>query len=153
MRRRGMVLMENNYMLLFKIWNNGGTTCCISNSIILLENNQAWKYINFQGKLSHKHAKWVSLQNCRCFVQHLSGKINIVVDFLSTRCYLLIWMTNDIVGFEEMKGEYATNPYFGEVTLNSPTTTRNKLFEECLMVSWFLFKGLQLCIVIRPKRE
>lgn len=51
--------------------------------------NQALKYINSQGKPSHKHAKWALFFNAYTFVvQHRSGKTNVVVDTLSRRSFI-----------------------------------------------------------------
>jgi hypothetical protein len=123
---------------------------------ILMTDNQALKYINSQSKLSHKHAKWASFLQAYTFVvQHRSGKTNVVVDALSRRHHMLVVMSNGLVGFEEMKSEYANDPYFGSIIaiLSGQDLTGLHSFEDFLLLDGFLFKGSQLCIPLGSRRE
>jgi hypothetical protein len=81
-------------------------------------------------------------------VKHRSGKTNVVANAISRRRHMLVVMTNGLVGFEEMKSEYANDPYFGSIIaiLSRQDLTGSHSFEDFLLLDGFLFKGSQLCI-------
>ena len=57
--------------------------------------------------------KWVEyLQSFTFVIKHKSGVTNRVVDTLSRRCSLLTEMKVEVLGFDEMKYLYDTNPNF-----------------------------------------
>ena len=121
-----------------------------------MTDNQALKYINSQNKLSHKHAKWASFLQAYTFVvQHRSGKTNVVADALSRRRHLLVVMSNVLIGFEEMKTEYSSDPYFGQIIaiLSGQGQADSHSIKEFHLLDGFLFKGSELCIPFGSRQE
>ncbi|GJY92307.1 RNA-directed DNA polymerase [Tanacetum coccineum] len=91
----------------------------ISKEFILHSDHEALKYIQGQHKLQPRHAKWVEfLQAFNFNIKHKSGKLNKGVDALSRKYSLLNSLRQRVIGFEHLKGEYSTDPDFGDVFLN-----------------------------------
>ena len=68
---------------------------------VLYSDNRALQFINNQPKLNHKHAKWVDfLQSFTFVIKHTSGKLNKVVDALSSVNFIVQELKFGVVGFE-----------------------------------------------------
>ena len=67
-----------------------------------------------------------------------------MVDSLSKTRHLFVVMSNMLVGFEEMKTEYSSDPYFDNIiaTLSAHDHVGLHSFEYLLLVDDFLFKVL-----------
>lgn len=75
------------------------------------------KHINSHKKLSSKHARWVDfLQEFTFFFKHKFGLENCVADALSRKTHFLSILSSTIIGFEEVKSQYASHPIFLELS-------------------------------------
>ena len=78
---------------------------------MVYSDHQALRYLNSQKKLNPKHTKWISfIQGFAFLLKYKSGNSNIVADALSCRAVLLNKMRTQVLGFEEMKDQYQTDP-------------------------------------------
>ena len=83
---------------------------------LLYTDHKALQYLGSQHKLNQRHVKWVEYLQSFTFVnKYKSGVTNRVVNALSRRCSLLTEMHVEILGFEEMKGLYESDPDFSEM--------------------------------------
>lgn len=81
---------------------------------MVYSDHQALRYLNSQNKLNP--TKWISfIQGFAFSLKYKSGNSNIVADALSCRAVLLNNMRTQVVGFEQMKDQYQTDPYFSQV--------------------------------------
>lgn len=113
---------------------------------ILHSDHEALKYINGQQKLNHRHAKWVEfLQSFTFSSKYKDGKSNVVADALSRRSYLLAVVDARIIGFEQLKSQYAADPDFA-MMFEHPT-------KSYVVHDGFLFKENRLCIPLSGVRE
>ena len=120
---------------------------------VVYSDHQALRYLNSQNKLNPKHAKWISfIQGFAFSLKYKSGNSNIVADALSRRAVLLNNMRTQVVGFEEMKDQYQTDPYFSQVLENLKELSSSRKFPYILH-DGYLFKGNQLCIPAGSLRD
>jgi hypothetical protein len=120
---------------------------------VVYSDHQALRYLNSQKKLNPKHAKWISfIQGFAFSLKYKSGNSNIVADALSRRAVLLNNMRTQVVGFEEMKDQYQTDPYFSQVLENLKELSSSRKFPYILH-DGYLFKGNQLCIPAGSLRD
>jgi hypothetical protein len=76
------------------------------------------KHIRNQGKLNHRHAKWVEfIKYFPYVIKHNKGKENIIVDALSRRYALLTQLDYKIFGLETIKDQYVHDADFKDVLL------------------------------------
>ena len=69
-----------------------------------------------QHKLNQTHMKWVKyFQSFTFMIKHKNGVTNGVVDVLTRIHSLLTKMKVEVLGFDEMKEFYDTDPNFPEV--------------------------------------
>nr|GFA33554.1 RNA-directed DNA polymerase [Tanacetum cinerariifolium] len=115
----------------------------ISKEFILHSDHEALKYIQGQHKLQPRHAKWVEfLQAFNFNIKHKPGKLNKGADALSRKYSLLNSLEPRVIGFELLKGEYFTDPNYGDVFLKC----QKHAFGDYKVFQGFLFKRHQLCI-------
>lgn len=110
-------------------------------------------YLNSQKKLNARHAKWSSyLQEFNFSLKYKIGESNKVADALSHRTLMLTVMSTQIVGFEELKNQYVTDPYFSSIIarVQGPASWKLLPFK---MHDGYLFKGNMLCIPEGSLRE
>ena len=87
----------------------------IPKEFVLYIDHKDLQYLGSQHELNQRHMKWVEyLQNFTFFIKHKSGVSNRVVDALSRRCSLVTEMKIQVLGFDEMKELYDTDPDFSE---------------------------------------
>ncbi|ONH90941.1 hypothetical protein PRUPE_8G084500 [Prunus persica] len=109
---------------------------------VVYSDHQALRYLNSQKKLNAQHVKWSSyLQEFNFSFNYKTGESNKVADALSRRNLLLTTMSTQVIGFEELKEQYATDPYFSSIMLPFG------------MHDGYLFKGNLLCILEGSLRE
>eukprot|EP01018_Ginkgo_biloba_P014349 Gb_07058 [translate_table: standard] len=123
---------------------------------VLFTDHQALRFINSQGKLNAKHAKWVEfLQSYSFVLRHKSGRSNKVADALSRRTTLLTTMVNEVVDFASVKDLSATDKDFRQAFsyAKEPTFDNGDLYGEYFLQDGYLFKGRQLCILESVMRE
>ncbi|OMO99805.1 hypothetical protein CCACVL1_03618 [Corchorus capsularis] len=85
-------------------------------------------------------------------LKYKSGESNTVADALSRKTLFLSVLSIQITGFEELKQQYPTDPYFSKVLVDLQDSPQAgnlpfKLYEG------YLFKGNQLCILEGSLRE
>jgi hypothetical protein len=71
---------------------------------VIHSDHESLKYLNGQGKLNKRHAKWVEfLEQFPYVIKHKKGKANVVADALSRRYVLLSTLETKIFGLEHIK--------------------------------------------------
>ena len=120
---------------------------------VVYSDHQALQYLHSQKKLDDRHVRWSSFLNEFNFsLKYKSGQSNIVADALSRRSLLLSVLSTQILGFEELKNQDGSDPYFSKITAE----LCNSLQADCLLYRLqevYLFKGNQLCIPEGSLRE
>ena len=63
-------------------------------------------------------------------------------------------MSDELVGFEAMKSEYANDSYFGSIDAIPSIQYHAGLYsiEDFLLIDGFLFKGYQFCIPLGSRQ-
>ncbi|KAJ4722861.1 RNA-directed DNA polymerase [Melia azedarach] len=123
----------------------------IQREFVLYSDHQALKYINSQHYLNKVHARWVSfMQKFTFILNHKSGQQNKVVDALSRRATLLVTLSNEIIGFEVVKEQYATDEDFHTIW---DQCNHNQRAADFLIHDGYLFKANKLCISRCSLRE
>ncbi|CAL8155920.1 unnamed protein product [Prunus armeniaca] len=120
---------------------------------VVYSDHQALRYLNSQKKLNARHVKWSSyLQEFNFSLNYKTGESNKVADALSRRNLLLTTMSTQVIGFEELKEQYATDSYFSSIVseLQGPTGWKMLPFR---MHDGYLFKRNLLCIPEGSLRE
>ena len=82
-------------------------------------------------------------------IKHKSGVTNWVVDALRRRHSLLTEIKVEVLGFDEMKELYDTNPDFSKMwrECRAPNLTDHiSKYDEYFIQEGMLFKGIHLCI-------
>jgi hypothetical protein len=79
--------------------------------------HESLKHIRSQGKLNHRHAKWVEfIESFPYVIKHKKGKKNVIVDALSRRYVLLTQLDYNIFGLETIKDQYVFDADFKDIT-------------------------------------
>ncbi|KAL4377146.1 hypothetical protein GQ457_02G026230 [Hibiscus cannabinus] len=77
------------------------------------------KWLNGQGNLSKRHARWVEfIESFPYVIKYKKGKDNIVADALSRIsdcCLGSVVLTSTILGFEHIKDLYPNDPDFSDI--------------------------------------
>nr|XP_016511489.1 PREDICTED: uncharacterized protein LOC107828385 [Nicotiana tabacum] len=103
-----------------------------------------------QGKLSRRHAKWVEfIETFPYVISYKQGKENVDADALSRRYVLVSTLTFKLMGFDQIKGLYANDVYFGKIFADCMLGP----FERFNLQDEFLFKKNKLCIPNCSLRE
>ena len=84
---------------------------------VLYSDHEVLKYLNSQKRISKDmHARLCQvLQKFPFRIQHKSGVHNVVADALNKRADLLITLSQDTLGFEQLKDCYADDDDFGQI--------------------------------------
>lgn len=117
---------------------------------VIHTDHESLKWLNGQGKLNKRHARWVEfIESFPYVIKYKQGKDNIVADALSRRYTLITQMHATILGFEHIKDLYATDPDFSEIYIHCSKGAFNKFY----LVDGFLFRLNRLCIPQGSLRE
>ena len=87
------------------------------------------------------------MQSFTFIIKHNIGVTNRVVDALSERCSLLTEMKVEVLGFDEMKELYNTNPNFSEMWRECRASTlieQPSKFDEYFIQEGILFKEIYI---------
>jgi hypothetical protein len=86
---------------------------------VIHSDHESLKHIHSQGKLNHRHAKWVEfIESFPCVIKHKKGKENVIVDALSSRYALLTQLDYKIFGLEIIKDQYVHDTNFKDVLMH-----------------------------------
>jgi len=114
---------------------------------VIHTDHESLKYLKGQNKLNRRHAKWVEFMESFPYVmKYKKGQVNVVADAFSRR-YALISMR--LMGFEQMKDQYANNSYFTNVVAECAKGACDGFF----MHEGYLFKIGRMCIPSCSLRE
>ena len=80
------------------------------------------------------------------------GESNIMVDAFSRQSTLLMVLSTQVIGFEELKNQYKTDSYFCKIIIDLEELVRLQTLPYRLHEG-HLFKGNQLCILEGFLRE
>jgi len=104
---------------------------------------ESLKYLKGQSKLNHRHAKWVEFIELFSYViKYMKGQVNVVVDTLSRRFALISMLNARLMGFEQVKEQYANDPYFANVVVECANGACDGFF----MHEGYMFKMGRMCI-------
>jgi hypothetical protein len=86
---------------------------------IIHSDHESFKHICSQGKLNHRHVKWVEfIESFPYVIKHKKGKENVIADALSRRYALLTQLDYKIFGLETIKDQYVHDADFKDVLLH-----------------------------------
>ena len=105
--------------------------------------HKSLKYIKGQTKLNRKHVKWVKFMESFPYgIKYKKGKVNVVIDALSKRYALISMLNTRLMGFEQVKDQYANDSYFANVIVECAKRACDGFF----MHEAYLFKMGRICI-------
>jgi hypothetical protein len=105
----------------------------------LHSDHESLKHIRSQGKLNHKHAKWVEfIESFPYVIKHKKGKENVIADALSRR-----QLDYKIFGLETIKDQYVHDADFKDVLLHCQD---GKTWNKFVFNDGFVFRANKLCI-------
>jgi len=82
------------YALVREVWQH----YLLPKEFVIHSDHEALKYLKSQGKLNHRHAKWIEfIETFSYVVKHKRGKDNIVADALSRRCGLITQLDTKVL--------------------------------------------------------
>ena len=106
--------------------------------------HESLKHIRSQGKLNHRHAKWVEfIESFPYVIKHKKGKENVVADALSRRHTLLTQLDYKIFGLETIKEQYVHDNDFKDVLLYCK---EGRMWNNFVVNDGFVFRANKLCI-------
>jgi hypothetical protein len=108
---------------------------------VIHSDHESLKHIRSQGKLNHRHAKWVEfIESFTYVIKHKKGKENVIADALSRRYALLTQLDYKIFKLEIIKDQYVHDANFKDVLLHCKDgkTWNNN--------DGFVFRANKLCI-------
>jgi hypothetical protein len=86
---------------------------------IIYSDHESLKHIRSQGKLNHRHAKWIEfIESFPYVIKHKKGKENVMVDALSNRYALFTQLDYKIFGLETIKDQYVHDADLKDVLLH-----------------------------------
>jgi hypothetical protein len=116
-----------------------------SKEFVIHSDHESLKHIRSQGKLNHRHAKWVEfIESFPYVIKHKKGKENIIVDALSRRYTLLTQFDCKIFGLDIIKTQYINYADFKDVLLHYKD---GKAWNKFVVSDGFVFRANKLCIL------
>jgi hypothetical protein len=110
----------------------------------IIHSNHSLKHIHSQGKLNHKHKKWVEfIESFPYVIKNRKGKENVIADALSRRYALLTQLGYKIFGLETIKDQYVHDTDFKDVLLHCKD---DKTWNKFIFNDGFVFRANKLCI-------
>ncbi|XP_048627572.1 uncharacterized protein LOC125596542 [Brassica napus] len=92
----------------------------LSKEFIIHTDHETLKHLRGQTTLKKRHARWLEfVETFPYVIKYKKGKDNIVADALSRRHTLITTMEAKIMGFEQLKISYETDPDFSELYSNT----------------------------------
>ncbi|XP_033139184.1 uncharacterized protein LOC117130421 [Brassica rapa] len=111
---------------------------------VIHTDHESLKYLKGQNKLSKRHARWVEfIETFPYVIKYKQGKENIVADALSRRYVLLNTLDAKLLGFEQIKDMYESDPDFKEAYNSCEKFAAGHYFRH----DGFLFYDNRLCDV------
>ena len=121
-----------------------------SKEFVIHTDHESLKYLNGQGKLNRRHAKWVEfIESFLYVIKYIQGKENIVVDALSRRYALVSTLNAKLLGFEYVKELYANDDDFANVYGACEKTAFGKFYR----LDEYLFRDNRLYVPNSSMRE
>ena len=118
----------------------------IHREFILYTDHDYLKHLNSQSKLNARHACWMDyLQQFEFVIRHKSGAENKVADALSRRPHLLHVFSTNVVGFDNIKTEYANDEDFNNIW-SDLSTHQYTSSNDYMLHDGFLFYKSRLCV-------
>jgi hypothetical protein len=118
---------------------------------VIHSDHESLKHIYSQGKLNHRHAKWVEfIESFPCIIKHKKGKENFIANALSRRYTLLTQLDYKIFGLETIKEHYVHDEDFKDVLLHCK---EGKAWNKFMVNDGFVFRALFVCCYYRKHME
>ncbi|KAF8049482.1 hypothetical protein N665_2202s0001 [Sinapis alba] len=110
---------------------------------VIHTDHESLKYLKGQNKLSKRHARWVEfIETFPYVIKYKQSKENIVADALSRRYVLLNTLDVKLLGFEQIKGMYESDPDFKDAYNSCEKSSAGHYFRH----DGFLFYDNRLCV-------
>ncbi|XP_073153029.1 uncharacterized protein [Henckelia pumila] len=117
---------------------------------VIHTDHESLKHLKGQQKLNKRHGKWVAfVETFPYVINYKQGKENVVADELSRRYVLLKTLDSKLLGFEHVKGLYASDDDFSEIFASCMRGPMDRFY----MHDGYLFKEDKLCIPKSSIRE
>jgi hypothetical protein len=117
---------------------------------VIHTDHESLKYLKGQSKLNRRHAKWVEfMESFPYVIKYKKGQVNVVADALSRRFALISMLNAKLMGFEQVKEQYANDSYFANVVVECAKGACDGFF----MHEGYLFKMGRMCIPSGSLRE
>ncbi|KAG7527866.1 Retrotransposon gag domain, partial [Arabidopsis suecica] len=110
---------------------------------VIHTDHESLKHLKGQQKLNKRHARWVEfIETFPYVIKYKKGKDNVVADALSRRYTLLSTLEAKLLGFDQLKELYATDPDFANVYQACEKFASGHYYRH----EGFLFYGKRLCV-------
>jgi hypothetical protein len=110
---------------------------------VIHTDHESLKYLKGQSKLNRRHAKWVEfMESFPYVIKYKKGQVNVVANALSKRYTLISMLNARLMGFEQVKDQYANDSYFANVVAECAKRACDGFF----MHEGYLFKMGRMCI-------
>ncbi|KAF8116430.1 hypothetical protein N665_0018s0040 [Sinapis alba] len=117
---------------------------------VIQTDHESLKYLKGQNKLNKRHTIWIEfIETFSYVIKYKQGKENIVADALSQRYVLLNTLDAKLLGFEQLKEMYESDPDFKEAYLSCEKFAKGHYF----MHEGYLFYDNHLCVPNYSMRE
>ncbi|KAG7564135.1 Reverse transcriptase domain [Arabidopsis suecica] len=110
---------------------------------VIHTDHESLKHLKGQQKLNKRHARWVEfIETFPYVIKYKKGKDNVVADALSRRYTFLSTLDAKLLGFEQIKELYDSDPDFQEIYNACPKLASGRYHRQ----DGFLFYGNRLCV-------
>ncbi|KAG7547976.1 Integrase catalytic core [Arabidopsis suecica] len=110
---------------------------------VIHTDHESLKHLKGQHKLNKRHARWVEfIETFPYVIKYKKGKDNVVADALSRRYTLLSTLEAKLLGFDQLKELYATDPDFANVYQACEKFASGHYYRH----EGFLFYEKRLCV-------